>query len=473
MSPPVKVAKEGMRKSLYIFRRDFRLYDNKGLTAACKNSDQIIPIFNFTPEQIENEKNKFKSSNCVQFMIESLKDLDVQLDGKLNLMYGNYIDVIMHLKKQYGFNAIYCNTDYSPYAKKRESDIYKWCKSNGVEFHAMHDITLLPPGKAMNKQGKPFMVYTPFYNECTKYKIDDLVNPGKFSNFVKLKNDDMQIDFKETERFYQFNDMLACSGGRKNGLDILRTYNPTTYQKVRDDLSQGKTRTSSLSPYIKFGCISIREAYHQLNVPGGIAMIKQLFWRDYFIMLGHFFPHTLGAPLKPQFGNIKWNDDDKYFQLWCEGRTGFPVVDAAMTELNTTGYMNNRARTFVADFLVKLMQIDWRKGEKHFATKLIDYDSLVNNGSWQYAFSNQADKPGDVRVFNPWMQSSKFDANATYIKKWLPNLESVAPEDLHNWEHGRKKYNLARLDYVRPCLDYNKQRKAANTLYKSALHSMY
>ena len=204
--------------------------------------------------------------------------------------------------------------------------------------------------------------------------------------------------------------------------------------------------------------------------------------------------------MKPQFGNIKWNDDDKYFQLWCEGRTGFPVIDAAMTELNTTGkirfqiigslqiapnhpffkisnllsgYMNNRARTFVADFLVKLMQIDWRKGEKHFATKLIDYDSLVNNGSWQYAFSNQADKPGDVRVFNPWMQSSKFDSNATYIKKWLPNLESVAPEDLHNWEHGRKKYNLARLDYVRPCLDYNKQRKAANTLYKSALHSMY
>ena len=250
------------------------------------SSDQIIPIFNFTPEQIENEKNKFKSSNCVQFMIESLKDLDVQLDGKLNLMYGNYIDVIMHLKKQYGFNAIYCNTDYSPYAKKRESDIYKWCKSNGVEFHAMHDITLLPPGKALNKQNKPFMVYTPFYNECTKYKIDDLVNPGKFSNFVKLKNDEMQIDFKETERFYKFNDMLACNGGRKNGLDILRTYNPTTYQKVRDDLSQGKTRTSSLSPYIKFGCISIREAYHQLNVPGGVAMIKQLFWRDYFIMLG-------------------------------------------------------------------------------------------------------------------------------------------------------------------------------------------
>lgn len=285
-------------------------------------------------------------------MIESLKDLDIQLDGKLNLMYGNYIDVIMHLKKEYGFNAIYCNTDYSPYAKKRESDIYKWCKSNGVEFHAMHDITLLPPGKAMNKQGKPFMVYTPFYNECTKYKVDDLVNPGKFSNFVKLQNDKMQIDFKETERFYQFNEMLACNGGRKNGLAILRTYDPTTYQKVRDDLSQGQTRTSSLSPYIKFGCISIREAYHQLNVPGGVAMIKQLFWRDYFIMLGklflrsasidnhllgHFFPHTLGAPLKPQFGNIKWNDDDAYFQLWCEGRTGFPVIDAAMTELNTTG----------------------------------------------------------------------------------------------------------------------------------------
>ena len=177
--------------------------------------------------------------------------------------------------------------------------------------------------------------------------------------------------------------------------------------------------------------------------------------------------------MKPQFGAIKWNDDEKYFQLWCNGQTGFPVVDAAMIELNETGYMNNRCRTFVADFLVKLMQIDWRKGEKHFATKLIDYDPLVNNGSWQYAFSNQADKPGDIRVFNPWMQSKKFDPNATYIKKWLPNLDSVTPEDLHNWEHGRKKYNLARLNYYRPCLDYNKQRKAANTLYKSALQSMY
>jgi len=457
------------KRSIFIFRRDFRIIDNIGLTAACKASDVVIPIFIFTPEQIENEKNSFKSSNAVQFMIESLKDLDEKMENKLNLMYGNYIDVIEHMKEKHGINGVYANTNYSPYAKKRDKDIKKWCKANEVDFNVFHDIMLLPPGTALKKDGTHYKKFTPFYNECLQHKPDLLLRPlkKKYINFEKLEKDEMMIDFKKTDEFYIPNEKAFVHGGRDHAEKILSEYNVKTYDKVRDSMPDQKT--TCLSAYLKFGLVSVREVYHHWHAQGGVELVRQLYWRDFWIQLGHYNPHVIGASLKPNYDAIKWVEDDELFEAWCEGRTGYPVVDAAMMQMNTTGYMHNRARMFTSNFLIKILGIDWRKGEKYFATKLIDYDMLVNNGNWQWSSSTGADSQPYFRIFNPWNQSSKFDKDAVYIKRYLPNLKGVAPSHLHDWEKGHRNYNLKKLNYVKPCCDYKKCRDRTLNMYKTAL----
>lgn len=228
-------------------------------------------------------------------------------------------------------------------------------------------------------------------------------------------------------------------------------------------------KTTALSAYLKFGLVSVREVYHHWQAQGGVELVRQLYWRDFWIQLGHFNPHVIGASLKPQYDAIKWNEDDALFEAWCEGRTGYPVVDAAMMQMNTTGYMHNRARMFTSNFLIKILGIDWRKGEKYFATKLIDYDMLVNNGNWQWSSSTGADSQPYFRIFNPWNQSSKFDKDAVYIKRFLPNLKGVAPSHLHTWDKSYRNYNLTKLNYVKPCCDYKKCRDRTLTMYKTAL----
>ena len=189
-----------------------------------------------------------------------------------------------------------------------------------------------------------------------------------------------------------------------------------------------------------------------------------------FYCLGYFNPHVIGASLKPKYDAIEWEDNEEVFEAWCQGRTGFPVIDAAMMQMNTTGYMHNRARMFTSNFLIKILRIDWRKGERYFATKLLDYDTLINNGNWQWSSSTGADSQPYFRIFNPVAQSTKFDKNADYIKRYLPNLKKVAPSHLHDWEKGHKNYNMSKLDYVKPIVDYKKGREGALNMYKSALN---
>tara|TARA_Y100001954_G_C15747777_1_gene572019 strand:+ start:40 stop:1404 length:1365 start_codon:yes stop_codon:yes gene_type:complete len=451
--------------SLFIFRRDFRIVDNTALNYCYKNSDKIYPIFIFTPEQIKN--NPFKSNNAIQFMIESLKELDNEI--KVSFFYGNYIDVIKSLIKSKKINSIHANTDYTKYGIKRDKDIHKICKKYEIKLHLYHDICLQPPNSVLNKSKQIYQKFTPYYNTHLRIKVRNPVRlkmkKNKFSH-IKSK---YSLKNSSINKFYKENPNISVRGGRKNALKITGSIRDfSTYEKTRDTLSLETTR---LSAYLKFGCLSIREVYYILKKKFNIKhpLIRQLIWRDFYYHLGYGFIERFGKSLKPKYDNIKWNYNTSQFNKWCNGETGYPIVDACMKEINTTGYMHNRGRLIVSSFLVKNLQIDWRKGEKYFAQSLVDYDVLVNNGNWQWTSGSGADSQPYFRVFRPKLQSEKHDKDCKYIKKWLPNLINIPNKDLHNWDIKYTEYDVKKIKYYKPIIEYKESRDAALKMYKKAL----
>jgi len=450
-------------KSIFLFRRDLRPFDNIGLNKCLEESDKVYPIFIFTPTQIKN--NPYKSSNCVQFMIESLEELSKKL--KLNLFYGSNEDVIEEIIKKEKINSIYTNTDYTPFAVKRDNNLQKLCDKYNVKLSLSHDICLYEPGTIKTQSGSAYQKFTPFYNEVLPKKVSKPKKPKKSvkENTYKLKNK-FSIQIKDTKKFYKHNPNNNVKGGRTEAKKILESIKDfKDYNKMRDLLSQ---ETTHLSAYNKFGCVSIREVYHSIKKKFGIkhSLIRQLIWRDFYYHLGFAYPRVIGGPLKEQYGNIKWSGDKKTLDAWKEGKTGFPIVDAGMRQLLSTGYMHNRARLIVASFLIKNLQHNWLDGEKFFAQQLVDYDVLVNNGNWQWVAGTGADSQPYFRIFNPWSQSQKFDKEADYIKKWIPELKDIPAKDIHNWE---KTYSKHKVDYPLPIIDYKKSRELALDMYKKAL----
>ena len=451
--------------SIFIFRRDFRVTDNVGFNKCYKNSKNVYPIFIFTPEQIK--KNSFKSNNAVQFMIESLLDLDKKIN--LTFYYGDYENVIKSIIKTKKINAIFTNTDYTKYAIQRDNNILKICKKYKIKFNKYHDICLLPPASVLNKTNTYYQKFTPYYNEHLKKDVD---SPKKM-NINKSKIKSISTKYKilnsKLKTFYKENNNITVRGGRDNVLKIVsKIGNFKTYDKTRDTLSQETTR---LSAYLKFGCISIREIYSIFKKKFGVkhALIRQLIWRDFYYHLGYGYIDRFGKSLKPQYDNIKWDNNPTLFKKWCDGETGFPIVDACMKELNTSGYMHNRGRLIVSSFLIKNLQINWEKGEKYFAQNLVDYDVLVNNGNWQWASGSGADSQPYFRIFSPISQSTKHDKECKYIKKWLPNLKNIENRHLHDWEKYNHLHNLKKINYVKPIIDYSKSRDITISMYKKAL----
>lgn len=451
--------------SVFIFRRDFRLYDNSALIECCKNNKTIFPIFIFTPEQIE--KNKFKSSNAIQFMIDSLKDLFNETNT-LNLLKGHYIEVIEDIIKNNNISSIFTNTDYTPYAQERDKNLLDLCTKHSIEFHIKHDICLLQPGIVLNNTNTHYQKFTPFYKKCITFTptSPDKYKP-KIQKFSKIKSKFL-IDWKDTHKFYIHNNKLNIQGGRINALAILKSIKKQKFKSYEKNRNTLALKTTELSGYLKFGCISIREAYYTFLDLYGIntPVIRQLYWRDFYYQIGFNNPSVLGNALKPQYDKIKWVTNKKHLDAWKNAKTGFPIIDACMTQLNTTGYMHNRGRLIVSSFLIKNLQIDWREGELYFATQLLDYDPLVNNGNWQWMSGSGADSQQYIRIFNPWTQSSKFDSDASYIKQWLPIFKNIPAKDIHNWEIHHTKYNI---NYPSMIIDYKTSREKTMKMYKTAL----
>lgn len=457
---------------LYIFRRDLRIQNNTAFANALRECKKIIPIFIFTPGQVTN--NSFKSNKSVQFMIESLSDLNGEIKSKkgdLYTLYGENEQVINYLLNKHKIDAIFLNNDYTPYSKTRDNKIMKLCKEEDIDFKAYEDVCLFNPGSITTENGV-YKKFTPFYKKCLQ-NIKDIKQPPntrfKSEWCGKMTKNKYLMDIKDAYIKLTVPDNKSLlQGGRKNALGILRD--------IREFKDYGKTRnmldkeTTQMSAYLKYGCISVKEVLFILQKRGfrnSHDLIRQLIWRDFYIHILDAYPYVLqGKSFKPKYDKIKWDNDIKLFNAWKDGNTGFPIVDACMRQLNTTGYMHNRGRLIVASFLIKTLFIDWRKGEKYFAQNLIDYDPAANNGNWQWVAGTGVDSQPYFRIFNPWSQSEKYDPDASFIKKWCPELNDVPEKDIHNWFKTHKKNIEAGIKYKSPVVDYSEKRKYVLEKYK-------
>jgi deoxyribodipyrimidine photo-lyase len=450
--------------SIFLFTRDLRLHDNTTLIKCLKDSNFVLPIFILNSEQLSNT-NEYKSNNCIQFMCESLEDLNNQLlnkNSRLFLFYGKIKNILKKiLKEKPTIDAIYMNKDYTPFALKRENDIKNICNTLNLNFIVQEDYLLTGYDLVKNLSGKNYVKFTPFFKSTKNFVVNKEKN-NNYDNYVTKK---IQIigEFKENlNKFYIENKNIWSHGGRKNGLiklkkiKLLKEYNEARDYPIEE--------TSNLSPYLKFNVLSIREVYWfvKKNLPTNTKLIEQLYWRDFYSII-MYHNNVINRNMNGHI--IKWKKNEKLLQLWKDGKTGFPLVDAGMRQLNTTGYMQNRVRMLVASFLIKVLFIDWREGEKYFATKLIDYDPSNNNGGWQWAAGTGTDSQPYFRYLNPWSQIQKFDKNTDYVKKYVEELRLVPTKDILHWNETYVKYKD--IQYEKPLFDNITERiKEAIKMYK-------
>jgi deoxyribodipyrimidine photo-lyase len=453
-----------LENGLFIFRRDLRIHDNVGLLEAHKLVKQLYTCFIFTPEQVSN-RNDFKSTNSIQFMIESLEDLKTNIEekgGKLLIFYGKNGRVVEDAISKLKLDAVFFNKDYSPYAKERDEEIEQLCEKNDILCESYQDYYLFEPGTILTGSNQMFKKYTPFYNATKGRKI----SKSPAGSIKKLASSNIHsLDLKDAIKNFvgKMNEDILVHGGRKLGLQRLHLAKTTQkyYGKTRDFFDKN---TSHLSAYIKFGCVSIREVYQEFsNIE---SFINELTWREFFAHVLDAYPEVVGQSYQKKFRKIKWSKNKSHFEKWKQGNTGVPIVDACMRELNSTGYMHNRGRMTVASFLIKTLLIDWRWGEKYFAQQLTDYDIASNNGNWQGISGTGVDMKPYFRDMNPWIQSAKFDKDAKYIKKWVPELEDVPPHDIHKWYE--KADNHKTTSYPKPMIDYFAQKDEMMKMYKEA-----
>lgn len=436
--------------SVFIFRRDLRLEDNTALHAALASSEKILPCFILDPRQVGD--NPFKSDHAVQFMAESLRQLQGALHkrgGRLFVFSGRPEDVLERLMVRHKISAVFVNRDYTPFSVTRDLALRKYCRSSGVAFEAFDDALLNAPGVVLKDAGGPYTVFTPFFRKASQ---NEIAKPAGLERGHFFDGDIPEDDPFALERVCEgHNDRIALQGGRSEALGILKRLKTfSDYARQRDIPSAAGT--TRLSAHLKFGTVSAREVYHAVKDALGLAhpLIRQLFWRDFFTTIIHHFPHVLGHFFYEEYDTIPWENDRRLFKAWCEGRTGFPIVDAGMRELNTTGFMHNRVRMIVASFLVKDLHIDWRWGEKYFAQKLVDYDPAVNNGNWQWAASTGCDHQPYFRIFNPWLQQKRFDPKGAYIKAWIPELGACSLQKIHAREAEKGEIS----GYPEPVIDH-------------------
>lgn len=452
---------------LFIFRRDLRNIDNVGLHKSIKlakeNNTDILCVFIFTPTQVT--KNSYKSDAAVKFMIDSLDELSNDID--LSFFYGENEEVLDELFKSNDITHVVFNRDTTPYAIKRDSKINKLCKKHNIICdyednwdYNLHNIT---DPNIYTQGGKYYSVYTPFYNKAKQLNVNEPLKNPSFNKFIKKSNKYTITLDKARNMFIDLNKVpdLLVSGGRKHGLKLLNSSKKTqtNYDKTREISSKN---TTLLSAHVKFGTLSIREIYHFFKKEKFNSLIAQLYWNEFYDSLLFHLPYdrTFGKSNFKQL-NIKWKNNSSYFNAWKNGKTGFPYIDAGMRQLLAEGYMHNRARMAVANFLAFILHIDWRKGEKHFAQHLVDYDPAQNNGNWQWSAGVGVDRTSFLRIFNPYNQSLEHDPDCVYIKKYVHELKDVPIEHIHKWDKYHKEYS-----YINPIVDYSAERKVGASMYR-------
>ena len=456
-------------KGLFIFHRDLRIVDNIGLINACSQCKELYVCFIFNPDQVTNS-NSYKSSNAIQFMIESLEELKEEIEkqgGELFIFYGKQSKIIeQFIEKK--IEVVFFNKDYTPYAVQRDNETVELCKKHNIECAMFSDYYLFEPGTVTTGSGKDvYKKYTPFYDAVINRKVDKPKRQGFHDKLKKMEKMENMITLKKAfTLFTKENPNILVKGGRKEALNKLN-------QALREQLHYDETRdyfiekTTFLSSYIKFGCVSVREVYYAFKEKFGLrhGLIRELLWREFFAHILYAYPETMVS--SHTFKNIRWHNSKKDFEKWCKGETGFPTIDAFMRQMNETGFMHNRGRMAVANFLTKTLLLDWRLGAKYFAQKLTDYDVASNQGNWQSVASTGVYATAYFRDMNPWIQSKKFDKNAEFIKKWIPELKDVDPKDIHRWNIAYLEPKYKDISYIKPMVDYNEQKEKMLLLYKS------
>jgi len=448
--------------AVFIFQRSFRLHDNLGLLAALEKYT-VIPIFIFTYDQVRD--NEYFNKNSFQFMLESLQDLQKQLTeygATLYLFYSTVINTLEYIIKYIPIQAVYVNTDYTPYARTRDRTIKNFCTDYNLDFHSVQDYTLINIGQ-ISEHKKFYKVFSPFYKYVQNLEFP---KPRKIQNphfYTRLPEE--LIKLVTNMPTPPVNPKIVESGGRIQGLQRLRDLKKfSNYAETRDNPND---HTTMLSAHLKYGTISIREVYHRIvdTLGADSALLRELFFHDFYasLMWNLDFYDTLGG------GNFKhlqisWKNNKTYWNAWKTGTTGFPLVDAAMRQLVTSGYMNNRCRMVVASTLTLLLNVDWKKGEKFFAKNLVDYDPSSNVFNWQIQ-AGVGPERGFLKVFNPWTQGKKYDPKATYIKTWIPELQDVPASDIHQWNVKFSDYST---NYPEPIVEYEKMKKRVTTRYRGA-----
>lgn len=462
--------------AVFLFRRDLRAVDNVGFRACCTAHTRVLPLFIFKESQIEPRKNSYYSKNAVQFLLESLEELHSALPS-LTFFHtaSSDVSVLSKLHAKYpSLSAVHFNADVTPYAKKRDLEIQKWCAQHNIACVIHYDYNLL--GDLSTRQ--PYQVFGAFFKKYGKQSID------KPTTSVDRPRETVRAQVAGTvpanqiwSRYFKGakNASIASHGGRSQGLALLKRIQTTpetfkAYDSKRD--LPALDATTHLSAYLKFGCISIREAYHAIVAAYGAShgLIKQFFWREFYDQIAVHFPHVLqGKSMRREYDAIQWRTDAKGFAAWKKGMTGFPIVDAGMRQIATIGFMHNRLRMIVASFLTKDLGMDWRVGEKYFAQSLVDYHPPANNGGWQWVAGSGADAQPYFRIFNPWLQSKRFDKDAAYIKHWVPELRDVPAKDIHTWFKTHDAYRGIVSSYPAPIVDHAVQAKESLRMIKAAL----
>lgn len=446
--------------SLFIFRRDLRLFDNTALNAALEQSTRVIAGFIFDPRQIE--PHPYQSQPALQFMLQALDDLQQQfaaLGSNLSVFVDSPEQVISDLRQQHAIEAVFVNRDFTPFSRRRDVQLQQHCQALRLDFHSHDDVLLNAPEQVLKGDGSAYQVFTAFYQRARQIPValPQRLSEGRFI-------DAGPVDVATVLKRYRQPHRNIVEGGRGPGLAVLEALsNHRLYQQQRD--IPALNATSGLSAYLKFGCCSVREAYYATlhSLGEDHALLRQFYWRDFFSHIGWHFPQVFGHAFHQRYDNIRWRNNLDEFQAWAEGRTGFPIVDAGMRELNQTGLMHNRLRMVVASFLVKDLHISWRWGERYFARHLLDYDPCLNNGNWQWAASTGCDAQPYFRIFNPWLQQQKFDPDCLYIKRWLPELQHMPSKTLHHW------YKAAPSPlYPAPMLDHSQQSQQCKVLFQQA-----
>lgn len=432
-----------MTKEIAVFwlRRDLRLQDNAALWMALKSGFKVLPIFILDREILDALTNKKDARVLfIHQEITRLKNELEKLGSSLWVFHGSPLQAYEELSQKFTIRQVYTNRDYEPYAQKRDREIFEFLKARNIEFKGAKDQVIFEKSEIVKDDKKPYTVFTPYSRKwkstLNEFYLRSYPTKKYFNNFLKcaplpipsladigfadfdFEFPNRQVDIKIIEEYGEKRDFPAIHG------------------------------TSRLSLHLRFGTISIRELV-SMAAATSEKWLNELIWRDFYQMILYHFPHSATSAFKPQYDQVQWLNHEADFQKWCAGKTGYPIVDAGMRELNQTGFMHNRVRMIVASFLTKHLLIDWRWGEKYFAEKLLDYDMASNVGGWQWAAGSGCDAAPYFRIFNPESQTEKFDADLKYIKKWVPEIDTKL--------------------YPKPIVDHKLARERCLAAYKVAL----